>query len=94
MPCSVLLINIFLLQGIESVQIGKAAEDLMKDLDLVQHSNTLAANLTGSEKRRLCVANALIGKPKLVVLDEPAAGIDPLTRRYIWKGGVICCVDI
>ncbi len=57
----------------------------MKSLDLVQSSNTLASELSASGKRRLCVANALIGKPRLVVLDEPAAGIDPLTRRYIWK---------
>lgn len=47
-------------------------------------SNEPVANLSEGMRRRLCVAIAFIGKPKLVVLDEPSSGVDPVARRQIW----------
>ncbi len=51
----------------------------------MDYTDVVSSDLPSGARRKLCVANALIGKPKLVVLDEPAANIDPVTRRYIWK---------
>ena len=41
--------------------------------------------LSGGNKRKLCVAMALVGNPALVFLDEPSAGVDPISRRFLWN---------
>lgn len=40
---------------------------------------------SGGNKRKLSTAIALIGKPPVVFLDEPTTGMDPVSRRYMWK---------
>ena len=44
----------------------------------------LAKNLSGGNKRKLCLANSLIGGSKIVFLDEPSSGLDPNSRQAIW----------
>lgn len=41
-------------------------------------------NLSGGNKRKLCVSNALIGGPDLQFFDEPSTGLDPIAKRYLW----------
>lgn len=57
----------------------------MKDVDVIGHRNTVAMNLSGGNKRKLSVAIALIGGSKLVLLDEPTAGMDLSARRKLWN---------
>ena len=56
----------------------KKAQDLLEEFRISHLVNSLAAHLSGGERRRLEIARALIREPKFVLLDEPFAGIDPL----------------
>lgn len=60
-------------------------DQLLRDIDLYQFRDTLACNLSGGSKRKLSVAIALIGNSRLVVLDEPTAGMDLSARRRLWN---------
>jgi ATP-binding cassette, subfamily A (ABC1), member 3 len=58
---------------------------LLKDVDLWDYRDSLAGQLSGGNKRKLSVAIALIGQSRLVVLDEPTAGMDLGARRKLWN---------
>ena len=45
----------------------------------------LAGELSGGNKRKLTLAMALIGRPKIIYVDEASAGVDPAARRALWK---------
>ena len=61
------------------------AEELLKHLDLWDKRNEKAQELSGGMKRRLMIARALVHKPKLLILDEPTAGVDIEIRRSMWE---------
>ena len=54
-------------------------------MDLLEVAGRLARELSGGNKRKLSVGIAIIGKPPLVLLDEPSTGMDPLTKRRVWR---------
>ena len=60
-------------------------EDTIALVGLQDKSDTLAAHLSGGQRRRLDVALALIGDPDIVFLDEPTTGFDPSARRAAWE---------
>jgi len=55
-------------------------EALLGTLSLKRERKKLSMNLSGGNKRKLSVAIALIGKPRLILLDEPSTGVDPDAR--------------
>ncbi len=63
----------------------KRAEELLHTLDLWDKRHEQARNLSGGMKRRLMIARSMIHKPKLLILDEPTAGVDINIRRSMWK---------
>lgn len=62
----------------------KRTEQVMERLDLSDRHHQLAGQLSGGWKQRLALAACLIHQPKLLLLDEPTAGVDPEARRSFW----------
>ncbi|HYQ71095.1 MAG TPA: ABC transporter ATP-binding protein [Gammaproteobacteria bacterium] len=71
--------------GIERREAFARAEIYLKHLDLWDKRRIMARNLSGGMKRRLMIARALVHHPKLLILDEPTAGVDIEIRRSMWQ---------
>ena len=63
----------------------KRIEEVLEITGLKHWRKTPAANLSGGWKQRLALANAILHRPRILFLDEPTAGIDPLSRRALWE---------
>lgn len=71
--------------GIPRAQALLEAEQLLKDLGLWEKRNEKAQSLSGGMKRRLMIARGLVHRPKLLILDEPTAGVDVEMRHHMWE---------
>ncbi|MDD5579925.1 MAG: ATP-binding cassette domain-containing protein [Methylobacter sp.] len=58
---------------------------LLDFTDLARFTSRLAGKLSGGMKQKLGLACALLGQPRLLLLDEPGVGVDPISRRELWK---------
>jgi len=71
--------------GLSKDKIEERKKDLILMANLEDKKKALAGNLSGGWKQRLALGCALIHKPKLLILDEPTAGVDPVSRRVFWQ---------
>lgn len=71
--------------GMTPRQALARAEVCLGQLDLWDRRRTIGRNLSGGMKRRLMIARALVHSPKLLILDEPTAGVDIEIRRSMWQ---------
>ena len=71
--------------GIPRKEAKIQAEVLLKKMELWDRRFDVAQSLSGGMKRRLMLARALIHKPKILILDEPTAGVDVEIRQSMWK---------
>ena len=71
--------------GIPRKEALERAEMILKDLGLWDKRNTASQALSGGMKRRLMIARALIHSPKILILDEPTAGVDVEMRHDMWE---------
>lgn len=66
-------------------QMGTRIEELKELTNLYGKEKAIVDSLSGGWKQRVALACSLIHKPKLLVLDEPTAGVDPVSRRVFWR---------
>ncbi|EKE73693.1 ABC transporter ATP-binding protein [Gallaecimonas xiamenensis] len=71
--------------GVPRAKALVKAEQLLKELDLWGKKDARTRELSGGMKRRLMIARALVHEPRLLILDEPTAGVDIEIRRSMWR---------
>ena len=83
-PLQEILVNQAGYYGIERKEAFKRSEIYLKQLELWDKRLEMARDLSGGMKRRLMIARALMHHPKILILDEPTAGVDIEIRRTMW----------
>ncbi|CAD5112216.1 DgyrCDS1449 [Dimorphilus gyrociliatus] len=73
------------LKGMTNAEIKQDLDKLLSDVDLIHKKDALSTSLSGGMQRKLSIAIAFVGNSKVVILDEPTAGVDPHARRAIWE---------
>jgi ABC-2 type transport system ATP-binding protein len=73
------------LQGLPGTEGKRRADDLLERVDLAAAADRRIGGYSGGMKRRLDLAAALVHEPKVLFLDEPTTGLDPVSRKTIWE---------
>jgi ABC-2 type transport system ATP-binding protein len=73
------------LYGVPAKRRPELLRDLLEAVDLTRFSQSLVATFSGGMRRRLEVARGLVHSPKILFLDEPTTGLDPVSRSNVWE---------
>src|SRR5439155_17814631 len=73
------------LRGLPKSERASVFDQLLTFTDLKHFTERLAGKLSGGMKQKLGLACALLKKPRLLLLDEPGVGVDPISRRELWR---------
>ncbi len=72
------------LKGLNKSQARTETGEILNDLELTENAKKQVGELSGGQRRRILIGLALLGKPPLLILDEPTTGLDPNARRTVW----------
>ncbi len=72
------------LKNLEIDSLKKRVEEVLYLVSLDKNKNTLSVNLSGGMKRRLSIAMGIVAQSRILILDEPTTGLDPIVRDQIW----------
>ena len=70
--------------GLHGRRLHDRIREALQEVDLWEHRDTRTSELPGGWRQRLALAGAILHRPQIVFLDEPTAGVDPLSRRTFW----------
>jgi drug efflux transport system ATP-binding protein len=70
--------------GLTRQELGQRQDEILEMAGLAGREHSLTGNLSGGWKQRLALGCAIVHRPKVVFLDEPTAGVDPISRRDFW----------
>ncbi|NXE87527.1 ABCAA protein, partial [Menura novaehollandiae] len=73
------------IKGIKSKEVEREVQNILELLDISNIQDTQAEKLSGGQKRKLSIGIAMLGNPQVLLLDEPTAGLDPLSRHQVWS---------
>ncbi|XP_074016380.1 ATP-binding cassette sub-family A member 10-like [Numenius arquata] len=73
------------IKGIKSKEVEQEVQNILELLDISGIQDTQAEKLSGGQKRKLSIGIAMLGNPQFLFLDEPTAGLDPLSRHQVWS---------
>uniref|UniRef100_A0A8C3L714 ABC transporter domain-containing protein n=1 Tax=Chrysolophus pictus TaxID=9089 RepID=A0A8C3L714_CHRPC len=73
------------IKGIKSKEVEREVQNILELLDISSVQDTQAEKLSGGQKRKLSIGIAMLGNPQVLLLDEPTAGLDPLSRHQVWS---------
>lgn len=70
--------------GVPRSLVNTQIVEILETIDMTDQADQLVSKLSGGQKQRVSLAISLIGHPKLMVLDEPTVGLDPVLREQLW----------
>ena len=73
------------LKGLSEDEIQETVNYYYNLMSLNSYIKVKAGVLSGGNKRKLCVSMAMLANPSIMFFDEPSSGVDPISRRYLWK---------
>lgn len=72
-------------RGLDESELESLITELSSAIDIGKNLDIRAEDLSGGNKRKLNTVLAVLGSPRIYILDEPTAGVDPVSRRYFWN---------
>ena len=73
------------IRGVEPSHIGRIVNLFLRGLQIEQHADKLSKNCSGGTRRKLSYAISMLGRPAIVLMDEPSTGMDPQSKRFLWN---------